>query len=297
MELPFITLDVFTTEPYKGNPLAIVTIPASQSPAPTQEQKQLIAREFNLSETVFVHESAGSSRNIDIFITDTEIPFAGHPTVGTAVSLLSQGVNELVTKAGPIAIDSPKQGYVKAGIPFNTHQHANTLGSLQDQIPSTSLHKHAAIRNAELAAPLYSIVKGMTFALVELPDLETLAAVVEIPGRFSPEIVLDQDWKEGIIGQFYYVKQGGDEDTVHLRTRMIMSFEDPATGSASCALACYLAGRSGATNKTITYEMTQGVEMGRQSDIIVEVVVKDGQVDRVSLAGTATQVMRGYVTV
>ena len=298
LELPFITLDVFTTTRYKGNPLAVVTVPADCPNPPTQEQKQLIAREFNLSETVIVHESKGSSRKIDIFIPEAELPFAGHPTVGTAVSLLKDGVTELVTKAGPISIETEGQNFVKAGIPHNVRLHRNTLEAAEEKSRPGYLSSVDEIQKAELAAPIFSIVKGMAFSLIKLPSLEMLAKVECSVGTFS-EKILDDAWQEGIIGRLYYVEQkSDDENVVKLRTRMVLiGFEDPATGSASCALASYLMLHGGRSDGKTRFELTQGVEMGRQSDIVVEVTKKDGAIDTVSLAGTATQVMKGYVTV
>ncbi|KAJ3549211.1 hypothetical protein NM208_g596 [Fusarium decemcellulare] len=107
MKIPYTILDVFTETPFKGNPLAVVTIP----PGVVLEQvrKQAIAREFNLSETTFVHDvedpRATNERRFDIFTPQQELPFAGHPTIGTAVYLHDQGVQTLVAKAGPIAIE------------------------------------------------------------------------------------------------------------------------------------------------------------------------------------------------
>jgi PhzF family phenazine biosynthesis protein len=100
MSIQFTTLDVFTTSAFEGNPLAVVTIPPPSQQAPlTQSQKQRIAREFNLSETVFVHDvenrAETDERKIDIFTPQFELPFAGHPTIGTAVFLQPQGVKML----------------------------------------------------------------------------------------------------------------------------------------------------------------------------------------------------------
>lgn len=83
----FVTLDVFTAAPFSGNPLAVVFLPDNVSKPLSQSQKQEIAKEFNYSETIFIHPVAAASptkRPIDIFMTDQELPFAGHPTVGAA---------------------------------------------------------------------------------------------------------------------------------------------------------------------------------------------------------------------
>ncbi|UNI22681.1 hypothetical protein JDV02_008546 [Purpureocillium takamizusanense] len=306
MELPFITVDVFTETRFRGNPLAIITIPAS-GPKPTQEQKQTIAREFNLSETVFVHDvpdpETNKQRNIDIFLPFAEIPFAGHPTVGTAVSLLDQGVDTLVTKAGPIPVRRLGDGAVaQANIPHNVHLHAKHVRDLS--LASASLQANAQIRELELDAPVFSVVNGVSFVLVELPSLELLAGVQQSSTQLPVDKLLDEGWQNGFMGRYYYVRTGSGLDqngqpAVSLRTRMIThEFEDPATGAAACCLTSYLSiiGDKQAT-PTRTYNITQGVEMGKESNIVVEVGVQDSKIETVKLAGTAIQVMRGTLTV
>ena len=311
LELPFVTLDVFTTTRFKGNPLAVVTIPANLPTPPTQDQKQAIAREFNLSETVFIHDvdlataddQVAQQRKIDIFLVDAEIPFAGHPTIGAAVSLLPLGVRTVVAKAGPIEITQTGPRAVEAAIPHDVRLHAKRPRDL----PGLSLSSDPAIRQAELDAPLFSIVNGMTFLLVELPSLELLARVQNTPASLPADQLLDEGWRKSFVGKYHYVRtavtssssspEAGD-NVVTVRTRMVEpSLEDPATGSAASALCSYLSlyegnGRDGLTR----YEVTQGVEMGRESNIFVSVATKDQKVDTVKLSGTATQVMRGYVT-
>lgn len=312
LELPFVTLDVFTTERYKGNPLAIITIPKGTSPYPTQDQKQRIAREFNLSETVFVHEhhpdhggTPDRSRHIDIFVTDAELPFAGHPTIGTATHLLPQSITTLITKAGPITIHQPRPGAaaaagtVVASIPHDTHLHASRLRSLAASLPPGDLSPDDEIRAAELDAPIFSIVRGMTFCLVELPSLDALSRVTLTPAVFRADDLLDESWRQGCVCRYYFVRLGGGDDVVGIRSRMLAPpFEDPATGSAACALSSYLTLTSGnGEDRTVTYKVDQGVEMGRESNIVVEITTKGAKIDKVCLSGTATQVMRGFVTV
>ena len=300
-ELPFVTLDVFAKEPFKGNPLAVVTIPRGTDPKPSQAEKQKIAREFNLSETVFVHENAqdadAKQREIDIFLPTQEIPFAGHPTVGTAVSLLSLGVTTLVTKAGPIAITQPTTGTVQAGIPHKTHLHGAHLRDIPSFAPG-ELSDVPEIREAELNAPIFNIVDGMTFILIELPSLELLSKVVLSPANWPHEKILDSGFKPGFIGRYYYVRLAEEPGKFVIRSRMMEgSFEDPATGSAACCLSAFLSlNKSKDQTSTVTYEITQGVEMGRDSHILVEVSTKGSEIDTVSLAGTAMQIMRGYVS-
>lgn len=303
MQLSFETYDVFTSTRYRGNPLAVVTIPASD-PKPTQEQKQAIAAEFNLSETIFIHDAPSSSaRAVDIFITNAELPFAGHPTIGAAVSLLSSGANidTIVTKAGPIPVGSTGTNSAQASIPFNVHLHSKTLGDVQ--VLPDSLSGDEAVRAAELKAPFFSIVKGMNFALVELPDVEALGQT-RTRALSSQQDVLDEDWKVGFVGHYYFVRMGTSTTVdgvpvVSLRTRMIeATLEDPATGSAASALCCYLStAAKEQTVPVIRYEITQGVEMGRESNIVVQVTLKDGSLENVALSGAAVKVMSGILTI
>ncbi|EGX93118.1 phenazine biosynthesis protein, putative [Cordyceps militaris CM01] len=307
MELPFETYDVFTDTPYRGNPLAVVTIPVTIPAPPTQAQKQAVAREFNLSETIFIHEPASPSsvRHVDIFVTNAEIPFAGHPTIGTAVSLLGAGVDTLVTKAGPIPVASTGGGGgARATIPHNVHLHAKRLRDLSSPAHLEGLSDVPAVRAAELDAPVYSIVRGMSFILIELPSLAVLAQATE--SRFTGPVaeLLDDGWRAGLCCRFYYVRTGGGADddgteVVTLRTRMIDALcEDPATGSASAALCCYLGAASGGQKTSRRrYELTQGVEMGRESNIVVHVTMKGNAIDEVHLSGKAVKVMKGTLII
>ncbi|KAH7175710.1 hypothetical protein EDB81DRAFT_849877 [Dactylonectria macrodidyma] len=305
MEFPFVTLDVFTATRYRGNPLAVVTIPSSVPP-PSQAQKQVIAREFNLSETVFVHDvpdhEVNKERVIDIFVTSAELPFAGHPTIGTAVFLRPEGVNTLITKAGPIPLIETAPGHIQAAIPHNVRQHHKTIADLPAPNPG-QLNSDLAIRRLELDAPLFSIVKGMTFALINLPDLDQLANVTTSVTPFRTEQLLDDGWQEGHLSKYYFVHTGqrneAGKTVFSIRSRMMEStMEDPATGSAACALSSYLTLRQpDLHNQTFRFEIDQGVEMGRESNIVVEVALLDSKIDTVKLSGTATQIMRGYVTI
>jgi len=297
MKLSFTTLDVFTSTPYTGNPVAIVRVPASESASLTQKQKQSIASEFNLSEIVFLHLPAEGSisteRKIDIFTSLAEVPFAGHPTIGTSHYLLhttSQDVTAVITKAGriPISID-PDTKNVKAEIPHNFHIHKVTYPC------ALNLKEN----------PTTSIVNGMSFIIVLLPDLETLGKAGEIKNlhlnTYDPS-PLDEGWKNGLIGTMYLVAQGTDEfGRKKYRTRMFGSREDPGTGSASSALGCYLAGLEGKEKRKEPFKFAfeQGVEMGRRNEISVEVTRgENGEgIEKVVLSGAAVTVMEGILEI
>ncbi|KIX08517.1 uncharacterized protein Z518_03173 [Rhinocladiella mackenziei CBS 650.93] len=304
-QLSFATLDVFTSTKYTGNPLAIVNVP--QSTVLSQDQKQRIAREFNLSETVFLHQQTeqdlkDDSVRIDIFTAYAEIPFAGHPTVGTANYLLqfpnhssSRHVKALQAKAGRIGV---------------------ILNSAIDGVQISVAH-HVHVHNSPFADkpfgkyPVVSIVEGMTFILALLPDLETLGQqwqnLLGAENTYTSQDALDEGWRVGMVPTYFYVDTGTTTDisgaTVRtLRTRNFGSREDPATGSAASALTSYLSlmKRKAGTYK---YQLTQGVEMGQRSEIFVEVSVKDRQggdeveIEQVLLSGCAVLVMQGTLDV
>jgi PhzF family phenazine biosynthesis protein len=134
LQLDYAVIDVFTHTKYEGNPLAIVRVP--KSCALSQEQKQTIAQEFNLSETTFLHEqeAGGPSHTwtVDIFTAKEEVPFAGHPTVGTACFALADVARECGTvgqveakfnlKAGPVLLQyDVAKNTAKAAIPHNVY--------------------------------------------------------------------------------------------------------------------------------------------------------------------------------
>lgn len=310
-KLNFVTLDVFTTTPYKGNPLAVVHLPPGHGL--TQDQKQRIAREFNYSETTFIHDVDPKSdteptiRHFDIFMTDRELPFAGHPTIGTASYLSSQGVTKLIAKAGPIPIQALEDGSVAAGIPHDTHLNSKTFGDIEASLRGDVMHATPEIRSAELSAPIFSITKGMTFTLIKLETLDLLSQIYPRAMPCAPKAVMDQEWSNTLIGRSYYVitdtvADGPERRTVKIRTRMVVDvFEDPATGSAGCALTSYLALHQYSETE-IRFEVTQGVEMGRESHFFIIITTSVGEngvrkVKTVQLGGKARQIMEGSLIV
>lgn len=307
MALPFTVVDVFTETPFKGNPLAVVTIPPGV--VLTQAQKQDIAREFNLSETTFVHDVAPTDghftdeRRFDIFTPAAEIPFAGHPTIGTAVFLHPRGVRTLLAKAGSITIEPAAHGALRAAIPHDIRLHQRRLPAPETGLPEPT--PQAVVARAEGGASLFSIVKGMTFALIELPSLELLGAACVGAMPAIPVELLDNGWRDGwVTRRYYFVRLGSERAgsrTIHrIRARMVkLTMEDPATGSAACALSSYLSLYE-LEEQSATFEITQGVEMGRDSNILVDTEVGKGldgarRLHALHLGGQAVPVMSGTI--
>jgi len=321
VQLDFITLDVFTDTPFLGNPLAVVFIPAGKRALISQETKLRIAKEFNLSETVFLHTldnepvTSETTREIDIFMTEGELPFAGHPTIGTANLVLNHlewsHVDTLLTKAGPISIKKDEEtGGVTAMIPHDVRIHQQTLKGVLPSLPEdvqgmvrSGLSRDREINLAEMNAPVVDIVKGMTFLLVELPSLEHLAKVDTKRINYDRVQGLRDPGYGGFVNRFHYVVT--DKSVAALdgrqkwsvRTRNVeMEFEDPATGSASAALSSYLSLQNKAVQGA-TIAITQGVEMGRKSDITIRTELEgDGEklaIKKVFLGGKSVVVMKG----
>ncbi|KAM0710526.1 hypothetical protein Q7P35_002889 [Cladosporium inversicolor] len=304
--LRFATLDVFTEKPFMGNPLAIVSIPPNCHISDTG--LQAIAREFNLSETVFLYLNQHGTTHTDdiidqdpvipgwrirIFMTDRELPFAGHPTIGTAIYALTNlnknggSKARLYCTAGTIEINFTSASRIAAiSIPHNVHLHTgekHTVEDIHDMQPG--LRGETQLKEINVFSP----VAGMNFLYVELPSLEVLAMVRTVAAK--PSLKLDAGWNEGMTATLFYVKTG----EALVRTRMIAGpLEDPATGSASCGLGALLALKEGVSNVT-TLMITQGVEMGRTSVIGVTTTLSDDgkSVESIQLFGTAVEIMEG----
>lgn len=299
-QLSFLTLDVFTNTHYTGNPLAIVKVP--QTITLSQTQKQRIAREFNLSETVILHEQTEDDKSngvarIDIFTSYAEIPFAGHPTVGTSNYLLgllgtpSTNVRTLSTKSGLLGIQlNPAIDGVQISVAHNVRIHANPFQG--------EPYAHY---------PVVSIVKGMTFLLAQQTSLEELGLQTQsLLGTENTKTafkLLDEGYRAGLVISYFFVDLGVNDDGVReLRTRSHGSREDPATGSAASALTSYLSLKQGKPGR-YSYRITQGVEMGQKSQIFVNVGVKekdagDGvEIEEVLLSGSAVLTMQGFLQI
>ncbi|KAH9476065.1 putative isomerase [Psilocybe cubensis] len=294
-KLAFTNLDVFTSTRFLGNPLAIVRIPSDLEGGLTQSQKQIIAREFNFSETVFLHETsdADSPVTIDIFTPTRELPFAGHPTVGSGWYLLSRNPTResvtLRTKAGNIPVVKADGGKVRIEVPTDFKVHAShPLPEFKAQ--QTRLSGSDYIFGADGAEPVVSIVKGMTFYLVEVASEDALSRLQLTSQQFELSDSHLGEW-QGFVGlyAFYQTKDGV------VRTRLFSDgIEDPATGSAASTLGGWLAQKRGEGSHQIS--IVQGVEMGRRSEIEVSVDIgSDKKIQKIQLAGGAVEVMEGTV--
>lgn len=297
----FRTLDVFTDTLFGGNPLAVLTDARGLS----TEQMEQITREFNLSETVFLlpPEDPAHSRRVRIFTPGRELPFAGHPTVGTAFLLaatgmipLTDGETRIVLEegVGPVAVTIQ----VENGTPISAELTAAQAPEFRNDVPSAmevasvlSLSE-SDVSTGEFATEAVSC--GVPFLVVPLTSRDAVSRARLDRAAF--ERVLAGTWaREVFLFDVSAVSGGGV-----IRARMFAPDlgigEDPATGSAAVCLAGYLAKRS-ADNATLRWTVAQGVEMGRPSTLMISAERRNGAVHAVRVAGESVLVSEGTLRV
>ena len=300
MKLNFHTLDVFTSTKFAGNPLAVVLHADHLS----TEQMQTITKEFNLSETTFVMkpENPNNSAKVRIFFPGGEMPFAGHPTLGTAILLA-----ELKNKPG-CTISTEIRLELNAGLtPVKVTRIADQCSGIftapivpfivDAPVPSVQDVARALNVNAHEIGfeghRMISLEGGPRFFYV---PVKTRAALEQSK-------VLEPHWSNilatmpGNVDAAYLYTRGGDSPNASFRARMFAPTggipEDPATGSATALLAAQLLFAENLKDGTHTWQLEQGYEMGRPSDLRLEADVKSGKLTAVRVGGSAVRVMSG----
>lgn len=298
MALGFTTFDVFTNQAFGGNPLAVI----ADGRGVTDETMAAITREFNYSETTFVlpPRDPAHTAQVRIFTPGGEIPFAGHPNVGTAFCLAQAGScfgrpvgDRLVFEevAGLVVVDIDRGASGQAtGATLHTPQ-GLTLGATA---PVDAVAQATGLAQADIdvaAHPPTEVSVGLGFWMVRLASMDALARAEPLP-TVPPALAAS-------TGLHLYVPTPGDAQ-YDVRTRMFAPAagvaEDPATGSANAALCAYLAHLQG-TDGTLTRRIAQGVEMGRPSLLHAEADVAGGEVQAVRIGGGCVPVMTGKLTV
>jgi trans-2,3-dihydro-3-hydroxyanthranilate isomerase len=293
----FIQLDVFTKTPLTGNPLAIFTDGRGLS----DQQMQALAREMNLSETTFVlpRESqveAQEGKRVRIFTVEEELPFAGHPTLGTALYLHSTAASG----ADEIVLDL---NVGKIGVRFSTdsnHRSNRVAGDVFGEMrqrdpefgPTLPPDKVASVLGSEgIAAewPSQIVSTGLPFAIVPIRDSKTLA-------NLKPDLVKAGALLKGTGARFCYFISPERQGRLEVRARMFFyGGEDPATGSAAgCAVSWMV--RHGAAKSDEQILIYQGVEARRPSEIFVRATREGEKVTNVRVGGYAAEVLRGTVS-
>jgi trans-2,3-dihydro-3-hydroxyanthranilate isomerase len=300
----FVQVDVFTQTPLTGNALAVF----ADGRGLNDDEMQALAREMNLSETTFIFPrdpdiEAKEGKKVRIFTVAEELPFAGHPTLGTALYLYASesaadsGEPDEITldlKAGKIPVrfsaksqnagrgrvDGQVFGEMRQldpefGETFSREEVARVIGIAADEIPSEW--------------PIQSVSTGVPFAVVGVRNQKTLAAL-----NFSPKQAAEFLKNSG-AKFFYFVCPERQEDRLEVRARMFMyGGEDPATGSAAGCAASWMV-QHGIAKSDEQVLIRQGVEMRRPSDIQVRATREGERVTNVRVGGYAVEVLRGTV--
>ena len=302
MKLAFHTLDVFTARKFGGNPLAVVLNADDLS----TEQMQTIAREFNLSETIFVMrpENPANTAKVRIFFPGGEMSFAGHPTVGCAILLAEMKYKagcsfeteiRLEEKAGLVPVkvsrigEVPRAMFTAPVLPFAA---SAPLPNGEDAARALSLDP-ADIGIDAHAIGIYE--GGPRFFYVPVASRAALARCRVIEPHWSKLIAT-----MGVDNAYVYAR-GGAAPKTSFRARMFAPTsgipEDPATGSAAALLAAQLLKAEALKDGTHAWELEQGYEMGRPSDLHLEADVEAGKLTAVRVAGQAVRVMQGTLEV
>jgi trans-2,3-dihydro-3-hydroxyanthranilate isomerase len=291
MKRHFYQLDVFTDTPLAGNPLAVITDGDSLSP----RQMQAIAREMNLSETVFVQKPTGNRAlaRLRIFTTKRELPLAGHPVIGTWFLLAQLGV--VPAQEGSVhVLQQTGAGVLPVEITFHEGRPIR-VGMTQKQaefrtarIDRGALARALALgpRDLDPSLPIEYVSTGIFNLLVPVRRRSVLRRIEPNPLALR-RVIRDS-------GTMAYCFATESRNTAFARGMLPWEIgEDPATGSAAGSLGAYLV-RQGRLKLATPLEIHQGIEMQRPSRIRVEVLAQHGRlVPRVS--GSAVRIMEGLL--
>jgi trans-2,3-dihydro-3-hydroxyanthranilate isomerase len=296
----FVQLDAFTRTPLTGNPLAVFT----DARGLTDQQMQALAREMNLSETTFIlprepEIEAEKGKRVRIFTVEEELPFAGHPTLGTALYLYHAASSApdqiaLDLNVGKIDIrfwaDSNDKSERVAG---------NVFGEMRQRDPefgrTLPRDEVAGVLRGDAdqvvsESPNQIVSTGLPFAIVPIRDANALA-------NLQPDLVRVRALLEGTGARFcYFVSPEAGQDWRQVRARMFFyGGEDPATGSAAgCAVSWIV--RHGLAKSDEQIVIRQGIEARRPSEIFVRATRDGEKVTNVRVGGYAVEVLRGTVS-
>ena len=296
MQRRYITVDVFTDRAFGGNPLAVVLDAGGLSTA----QLQAIATEFNYSETTFVLPPRDSALDaqVRIFTVRSEIPFAGHPNVGTAFVLATQAASpptRLVfeEKAGLVPVEILQEGGKVVGAELTAPEPLKRLTKVSaEQAAACASLSSADVKTDRHPPQIISV--GLPFLVVELATREALRRARPDTAAFARMFPCD----ESDAVYLYTRDVAPEEQPCDLQARMFHPgssglTEDPATGSATAAAAALLADLDSARNAELSLRIGQGVDMGRPSLLLTRVRKEQGAVVSTHVGGCCVQMMEG----
>ena len=289
-QLAMIQFDVFSSTPLQGNPLAVFPNGTGLS----DDEMQSIAKEMNLSETTFILPRDAATEKergvrVRIFTVEEELPFAGHPTLGTAFAL--RGSSE----ASEVALEL---NVGRVPVRFENGAGQPVFGEMTQVDPKFgAVHEVSAVARAcglpvdslDSSLPIQTVSTGVPFTVVPLRSLE-MARNLHIDQKSVKQYL-----ERGEGKFFYFVTRETVDPAARLHARMIFyNGEDPATGSAAgCTAAWMVAHGVAQSEERVLIE--QGVEMRRPSRIFVRAAKRDNRVVNVRVGGHAVEIMRGEV--
>ena len=298
----FIQLDVFTQTALAGNPLAIFP----DASGLTDIEMQALAREMNLSETTFIFPrdaatEAREGKKVRIFTVEAELPFAGHPTLGTALYLYASETNQ--KKPAEITLDL-KAGKIPVGFTANSENaggdrvDGQVFGEMRQCDPEfgSPLSRDDVARVIGIAVdeissewPIQPVSTGLTFTIVPFRNRQTLSDL-----KFS-YIQAAEFLKNSGANFFYFLCPERREGQLEARARMFFyGGEDPATGSAAGCAASWMV-QHGVAKSDEQLVIRQGVECRRPSEMHVRATREGGRVSNVRVGGYAAEILRGTV--
>jgi trans-2,3-dihydro-3-hydroxyanthranilate isomerase len=305
MRLTFVTVDVFTDRAFGGNPLAVVL----DASGLTSAQMQAIAGEFNLAETTFVlpPKHPSHTAQVRIFTPRAEMPFAGHPNVGTAFALAREGTchgrpvgaDTLVFEevAGLVPMEMIRKGGAVTGARLAAPQPLALGETVAPEVVAEACGLAAGDIETRRHAPRLASC-GAPFVFAELKDRQALAAA-----RPRDEVFARHLPREKANGVHLYVQGAGQGDAtgVDIQCRMFAPrhgiYEDPATGSANVALIGLLAALRPEPDLRLEKTIAQGVDMGRPSLLEARAEKAAGTVTATFIGGACVPMMRGTLEV
>ena len=292
-EFEYQRCDVFTSTPLEGNQLAVFL----NATGLTDTEMQAIAREMNLSETTFVqrrNRGIEQSRGIRvrIFTTQEELPFAGHPTLGTAATLRGAFADLATTdkivldlNAGQIAVTFPEQAGDRGRAIYGEMKQLDPEFGAQHS--AAAIAPLLGVRAKDIAdSSPQTVSTGMPFCIVVLRSVEAL-------GRLRVDAAASERYLRSSGGKFFYVL--APESQNQWRARMqFYNGEDPATGSAAGCAISYLV-RHRLCPSAERLHLRQGVEISRPSDLYLSANLTEEKVSEVRVAGSTVQVAKGHL--
>jgi trans-2,3-dihydro-3-hydroxyanthranilate isomerase len=295
IELPYRLCDVFTGTPFHGNQLAVF----EDAGELTAEEMQRLANETNLAETTFILRrdpqiERSEGMRVRIFTTQEELPFAGHPTLGTAATIRTffpeyAGAEEIVLDLNvgkvPVRFSADKS---RGDTPYGVMtQRKPTFGALHDPVKAAAAFGLSLEDLLPKAAP-QTVSTGLPFCVVLLRSIEALGRL-QIPLRESATYL------DRMGARFCYCLAPVPGEPTAWRSRMqFYNGEDPATGSAAGCAISYLV-EHGFVESGEQVHLRQGVEIGRPSDLFVSARKTSDGIDQVCVGGSTVPVAKGHV--